>query len=319
MKYKKACLLVFSLLLLISVTACASTGGNTDVLSSDLQFQDKITVFTTIYPLYDFAKNIGGNHIEVINLIPTGAEPHGWEPSPQDIAKLHQADIFIYCGAGLEPWIHPVLNSLDTNKILLVDSSVGLDIDSTNNHNSHHHTAHQHDPHIWLDPINAQVQVNNIAEALIKADPIHTEYYRQNQANYIGKLSQLDQEYQNKLSKVTNKKFVTSHAAFGYLAERYGLEEIPLRGLSPEVEPSPARLAEVVKLCRENNIKYIFFEHFVSDKVSQTIANEIGGGTLILHPLGGITEDQLNQNQDYISLMKENLNNLLIALGDGDD
>lgn len=317
MNYKKVCLLVLGMFLLVSVTACASNGGNKDVLSSNVQSRDKITVFTTIYPLYDFTKNIGGSHVEVINLIPPGAEPHGWEPSPQDLAKLHQADIFVYCGAGLEPWIEPVLNSLNNNKMLLVDSSVGLDVDNTNSSHADH--DHQHDPHIWLDPLNAQVQANNIAEALIKADPINADYYRQNQTNYIEKLNQLDQDYQNKLSKVTNKKFVTSHAAFGYLAERYGLEQIPLRGLSPEVEPSPARLAEVVKLCRENNIKYIFFEHFVNAKVSQTIANEIGGGTLILHPLGGVTEEQLIQKQDYISLMKENLNNLLIALGDEHD
>ena len=308
MNYKKISLLVIIMLMFLSITACTGKEDYKDTLSDNTPSNDKITIYTTIFPLYDFAKNVGGEYVEVINLIPTGAEPHSWEPSPQDMAKLQQADIFIYCGVGLEPWIEPVLDSFTSNKTLLVDSSTGIDADNTNDHHA--------DPHLWLDPVNAQKQVNNIAEALINADPTNTDYYRQNQTNYIEKLSKLHQNYQNKLSAVSNKKFVTSHAAFGYLAKRYGLEQIPLRGLSAEVEPSPARLAEVVKLCRDNNIKYIFFEHFVSAKVSQTIANEIGGGTLILHPLANVTDEQLIQRQDYISLMEENLNNLLIALGD---
>lgn len=315
-KLKYITSIVVLVLVLLSSTACSGKGNNNnEALSDSAQTQGKITVFTTIFPVYDFAKNIGGQRAEVINLIPVGADPHSWEPSPQDMAKLQQADVFIYCGAGIEPWIDTVLNSFGTTKPLLVDSSIGVELLTGNGHHDHHHN-HNVDPHIWLDPLNAQIQVNNITEALIKADPANAEYYRQNQANYSDKLNQLDQEYRQKLASVPNKKFVTSHAAFGYLAKRYGLEQIPLRGLSPEVEPSPARLAEVVRLCRENDISYIFFENLISDKVSNTIAREIGGGTLVLHPLGGITKEQQKQKQDYISLMKENLNNLLIALGD---
>lgn len=291
--------------------SCTNKAEYKETLSEISSTTDKITVFTTIYPLSDFTNNIGGKYVEVINLIPTGAEPHSWEPSPKDIAKLNQADIFIYSGAGLEPWVEPILNSLDTSEIVVVDSSIGIKVKDSKDRQS--------DPHIWLDPFNAKIQVNNIATALIESDLANASYYRQNQAIYLDKLEQLHQHYQNKLAVTANTKFITSHAAFGYLAERYGLEQISLRGLSPEVEPSPARLAEIVKLCQENNIKYIFFEHFVSDKVSKTIANEIGGGTLILHPLGGVTKEQLVEGQDYIALMNENLDNLLIALGDHDE
>ncbi|MEG6615620.1 metal ABC transporter substrate-binding protein [Peptococcaceae bacterium 1198_IL3148] len=310
MGYKKLLLRLVGVLICLTLTACNET---TVSPSADVD-NDKITIYTTIYPLYDFTKNIGGNHVEVVNLIPAGAEPHSWEPSPQDIAKLHDADVLIYSGAGLEPWVDQIISSLGENKPAVVDSSIGIALEKGDEiHGEHQHGA---DPHIWLDPINAKKQVANIANSLTEIDPQHAADYQSNCQQYLAKLDALHRKYQAVLADVPIKIFITSHDAFGYLAKQYGLEQISIRGLSPEAEPSPARLAEIVKIAQEHNIKYVFFEYMVNPKVSQTLANEIGGGTLILNPVAGITADEIKAGKDYLSIMQENLDNLAMALGD---
>ncbi len=307
---KTTALIVIFLLFTVLLTACGEKNSTEPQNDSS-----KLVVYTTIYPLADFTANVGGEHVQVINLISPGAEPHSWEPSPRDIADLQNADLFIYCGAGLEPWVEQVISSLGEKGPIAIDSSRGIDLAHHESDNHHHGT----DPHIWLDPIKAQQQVDNILAGLIKKDPENANYYRNKAAAYKDKLQELDEKYRERLADAPLKKFITSHEAFGYLADRYGLEQIAIRGLTPEMEPGPSRMAEIVSIARANNIKHIFFESLVNPKVSETIAEEIGGDTLVLNPISSLTEDEISRGKNYLTVMEDNLRNLEIALGVSDE
>jgi len=170
------------------------------------------------------------------------------------------------------------------------------------------------DPHIWLDPINAQTVVSNIADTLIKADPGNEATYRANSDKVRADLGTLDDQYKEGLKSCKRKEIITSHAAFAYLAKRYGLVQVPLTGLSPEAEPSPARLQEIVQFAKDHNVKYIFFETLVEPKVSEVVAKEVGAQTLVLNPIEGLTDAQVKAGADYMSIMRDNLANLKTAL-----
>lgn len=283
----------------------------------------KISVYTTLYPLYDFASQVGGDRVEVVNLLPPGAEPHHWEPGSKEMVALEKTDVFVYCGAGLEPWVERVLKNTGGNKVV-VDASQGVNLLKLSESEEHDdvkeqgqgqdgHGAGAIDPHIWLDPQNAVVMVNAIFDALVEADPGGREYYSSNAAAYKGELARLDSDYKATLEGAATKKIVVSHAAFGYLAHRYGLEQIAVRGLTADAEPTPAKMVEIVNLVRKNNIKYIFYESMVDPGVSQTIARESGAGTLVLNPLAGLTSEEIAAGKNYITVMRENLANIKLA------
>ncbi len=285
---------------------------------------NKLKVYTTIYPLYDFTVNVGGDKVHVRNLVPPGAEPHEWEPAPRQLADILDGNVFIYCGAGLEPWIDKGLNNIDHSKLVVVDASACIELreisDNEDNHehgnkNKEKYSADKVDPHIWLDPLMAKQIVNNIKDGLAEADPANRDYYEANAAKYRAELDLLHNDYINSLENAPRKSFVTSHAAFGYLANRYGLKQISIRGISPEVEPTPSRIAEIIKLVKKENIDYIFFESMVNPKVSEVIAAEAGADVMVLNPLGSLTQNEINAGKNYLSVMRENLANLKLALG----
>lgn len=280
----------------------------------------KIKVYTTIYPVYDFTVKVGGEKAEVISMVPPGGEPHEWEPKPRDLAGLGEADVLIYCGAGMEPWIDKALKNISVP--VVVDASQGVELleESQGHDHDHGHGGENNqkvenvDPHIWLDPLNAVIMVGNVRDALVKADPANSGFYQENAAGYSAQLELLHGDYRAALEKAPKKVFVTSHAAFGYLAHRYGLRQVPIRGISPEVEPAPGRVAEIIKTVRREQISHIFFETLVSPKVSQVIAAETGARVLVLNPLGGLSQDEINAGKDYLAVMRENLANLKVAL-----
>lgn len=276
--------------------------------------EKKVIVYTTIYPLFDFTRNICGDRAEVRNLLPPGADPHHWEPTPGDIVKINKSNVFVYAGAGLESWVEGALKNADTGKMVLVDCSRGIKLLEGGGHeeDDEKHDSGA-DPHIWLDPVNAALIVDSIRDGLIKADPANKEYYNANAAQYKEKLAKLDSDYRTALAGAKVRYFVVSHAAFGYLAGRYGLEQVPIRGLTADTEPNPARMAEIVELVRKNSIKYIFFETLVSPKVSEALARETGAGILMLNPMGGLSEKELAEGKNYLTIMEENLKNLKTA------
>lgn len=282
--------------------------------------KDKIIVYTSIYPLYDFTTKIGGDKIEVRNLVPAGGEPHEWEPSPRDLAELSKADVFIYCGSGIEAWLEKTLPSIDQNKVLVVNASQNIELLHLDEDDGHSHARdekHQAsvDPHVWVDPLNAVVMVDHILNGLVQVDEQNKANYQANAEDFKSKLLALHRDYEQAFAKAQGREFVVSHAAFGYLAHRYGLKQIAIRGLSPEVEPSPSDMAKIVKLAREKGIKYIFTESLVSPKVSEALASELSVKTLVLNPVGGLTEEEIAAGNDYLTVMYENLQNLKLALG----
>jgi len=281
----------------------------------------KLKVATSFYPMYEFTKAVGGDQIDLINLVPSGTEPHDWEPTPGHIKALNQAKVFIYNGAGFESWIDKTLKSLDNKDLLAVETARGAELikDAADDGHGHgdtdeHGDEEAWDPHVWLNPLFAARQVEAIRDALITADPAHKAAYEANAAAYVAELNRLHTEFAAGLAQCRQTEFYTSHSAFTYLAHRYGVTQHPIMGLSPEGEPTPKVLAAIVAEAKEHQVQYIFFETLASDKVAKLVAGEIGAKTLVLNPLEGLTDDEVKAGKTYLSIMRENLANLQIAL-----
>ncbi|TCM96407.1 zinc transport system substrate-binding protein [Paenibacillus sp. BK033] len=273
--------------------------------------EGKLKVVTTFYPMYEFSKQVAGDHAEVVALIPSGAEPHDWEPSAKDMAAIKDADVFVYNGI-VEGWVDSALSSAASEQRVVVEASKGI---SLMEGEEHEHGEESHlDPHVWLDPVLAQQEVRAIQAALEQADPGNKKDYEKNADQYIAKLQELDHAFKEALSNAKHKEFVTQHAAFGYLAKQYGLTQVPISGLSPEQEPSPDEMAEVVEFAKEHQVRTIFFETLVDPKVAQVVADEIGAETAVLNPLEGLTAEDIRNNLDYIGIMTHNLEALKAAL-----
>lgn len=268
-------------------------------------------VETTFYPLAEFTAQVGRELVSVNTLVPAGTEPHDFEPSTQDIAKMHNSKMVIYNGAGFEGWLDKVLPDVQKSGVMTVDSSQNISLLMAD---TDHDEGSGQDPHIWLDPVLAQQQVINIENALIKADPANEAFYRENAEVYLQKLAALHTEFKTGLSSCKQDTVVTSHAAFGYLAKRYNFKVQPISGLSPDEEPSTQRMAEIAELVKEKKIKYVFFEEMVSPVLANTIAKEAGVNTLVFNPLEGLTPEDIIAGKEYISVQRENLQNLRTAL-----
>lgn len=272
---------------------------------------NKISIVASFYPLADFAQNIGGEYVNVINITPPGAEPHEFEPTPKDLAKIYDANLFILNGRGVDAWaekITPELETKNVNVIKVSDYLESLKSADTNSENE------QYDPHFWLDPKNAAAQADIIADALIKIDSAHATEYNKNRDTFKQQLLQLDQDFNLGLANCKSREIITTHNAFTYLANRYNLTTFHILGLSPEEEPAPKQMADISNLAKQKNIKYIFFETTVDQKLSRTIANEIGAQTLVLSPIESLSKEEISAGQNYISVMRRNLQNLKTAL-----
>ncbi|MBI5643866.1 MAG: zinc ABC transporter substrate-binding protein [Deltaproteobacteria bacterium] len=278
---------------------------------------EKISVSASFYPLAHFAGMAGGEEVEVYNVTPAGAESHDFEPTPQDIKRALSSRLFIYNGAGFDPWAEKLAPSLEKGGVSTLNISERFDLLSHAEGDEDGHDDHEQgaaDPHIWLDPLLAVKEVEAVRDALIKTDPLKEERFRENADGYIKKLHELHESYVKGLKNCEKSDLIVSHNAFGYLAKRYGLNVIPVTGLSPAAEPSPRRMGEIARFAREKKIEYIFFETLVSPRIAETIAREIGAKTLVLNPVEGLTEREMNSGEDYISVMKKNLDNIRTAL-----
>jgi zinc transport system substrate-binding protein len=270
---------------------------------------NKIQVSASFYPLYFFATEIGGSKAEVTNITPAGAEPHEYEPTAQDIAKIENSNLLILNGGELEPWGDNIRKNIDAEKTNIIVAGEGLTTQDVVEEGEK-----ITDPHVWLSPVLALQMVDKIEMGLAQADQSNASYYRSNADALKSKLSSLDTEYKKSLAVCREKNIITSHAAFGYLATTYHLNQVPITGVSPDAEPSPKELTDIAKFAKDNHVKYIFFESLVSPKLSQTIATEVGAETLVLNPLEGLTDEEISQSKDYFSEMRNNLANLKIAL-----
>ncbi len=270
---------------------------------------NKPMVTASFYPLYFFASQIAGDKADVYNITPAGAEPHDYEPSTQDLARMENSKLLILNGGKLEPWGDKIKDDLQRKNTLIL--AVGNDLA---NQQVQEEGVQIQDPHIWLDPPLAKREVQNIAQGFVQIDPINKDTYQNNAQNLEKKLDDLDAEYQQGLANCQSKDIITSHAAFGYLARDYNLNQVPISGLSPDAEPSAQKLAEVADFAKTNKVRYIFFESLVSPKLSQTIAQEIGAQTLVLNPIEGLSDAEIATGKNYFTEMNSNLINLRTAL-----
>lgn len=265
--------------LLASCGSDAGNDGRTDVVAG-------------FYPLAWAAEQVGGESVTVRNLTPPGAEPHDVELSARDVDRIRDADVVLLLGGHFQPALERAAEGARGTVLDLLGSADGGE-----------ETA---DPHVWLDPARFAAIVERIGTALGRPEPA---------ARLAGRLRALDVEYRRGLAECERRELVTAHAAFGYLADRYGLQQISISGISPEAEPSARRLEQVAQQVREHRATTVFVEPLVSARVAETVARETGTTTATLNPIEGLTEDELAAGADYVSLMRANLETLRRGLG----
>ena len=260
------------------------------------QAPDRLVVLASFYPMYEFAKTVGGDRADVSPLVPAGIEPHDWEPSAPDVARAESSDLIVINGAGFESWA----SRINTGNV--VDTSEGIVLTGEDS---------QVNPHFWLDPVLAKQQVESIRDAFAEADPGNADYYSENAARFSAKLDSLHSTAESEFSDCALSDFIAFHDAFFHFARRYGLEQHSIHGPSPESEILPQRIEEVVRLADELGISVIYSEDLVDSRLADTISQEIRGGrVLVLSPIEGIESDEQAQGIGYIEKMNENIANL---------
>lgn len=305
--------LLLALCLALALTGC-SQGTSKSATDGRLQ------VVASLYPLAWLAEQVGGTRVDVTNLVPPGAEPHDIELTPRQVAAMSEADLVVYephVAAAVDAGVVAAKprNALDVTKsvgMLTVaqEAAAGADktdsADDTEDHGPY-------DPHFWLDPSKVASAAKEIASELSTIDPEHQQTYQSNLTKVTGELDSLDAEFKNGLATCQRKEFITTHAAFGYLAVRYHLTQIGVAGLSPDEEPSPSRIAEVQRLAKQYGVTTIFSEVLVSPALANTIAGDLKLKTDVLDPIEGITSE--SRGTDYPSVMRANLTALQKANG----
>lgn len=261
----------------------------------------KVKVSVTFNAMKEFVAAVGKDKVEIATIIPDGTEPHDFEPKAQDLAGLSTAKIFVYSGLGMEKWAEEAVKAADNTDLITVEASKGADaIKNTDEGEIEEHG--QYDPHIWLSLKGAELEVTNIKDALVQADPSNKDYYETNYKDFVSQLESLYNEYNEKFQSVAKKSFVTGHAAFGYLCRDFGLEQNSVEDTFAEGEPSAQQLAELVKYCKENKVTTIFAEEMASPDVSNTLANEVGAKVETIY-----TIESNEDNLTYLERVTDNL------------
>lgn len=313
MNQKQMALIAIAVVVPLAMFAVAYSGGllasapNTQSLAQSnntvqtSQKPNTLQVATSFFPLYDFAKHVGGNKVNVTAMVPIGLEPHDWEPTAQQVLALKSADVFVYNGAGIDNWA----NKIETK--LKVNTSEGLSLltDSQGNH----------DPHTWLDPVMAKREVELIRNGLIKADPGNTDYYIQNAQSYNAQLDSLDAKIKSELSTCDKKDFIAFHSAFSYFSNRYGLHQHTILGSDPAGEVQPQTLQQLITFAQQYGLHIVYSEDLIDPRNAQVIADEIPNGkVLVLSPIEGVKPYEQKQGIGYLEKMEQNLENLKAGL-----
>jgi zinc transport system substrate-binding protein len=290
--------------MMFTLSSCGSDNATKTVEPSDsateqateTSAENKIQVYASFYTMADFASQIGGDKADVYTLCPVGSEPHDFEPTAQDMAKLTSADIFIYNGKGMESWAESVADSINGNGVITIEASAMA-------------SSPNGDPHVWLNPEKAYSEMEQIADAFIAADAENRDYYADRLAIAKEKTDTLTNDYKTAVSGFKTKEIVVSHDAYSNLCDAFSITAYPINGVDNDEDPSPSRMAELEELIKNNNIKYIFSEPLGTSSIAEAIASDTGCEILMLDPFEGST-----QNKDYFTVMYENLDALKTAL-----
>ncbi|WP_186321532.1 metal ABC transporter solute-binding protein, Zn/Mn family [Bacillus sp. FJAT-22090] len=338
---RKIALLVLVLMLALFTAAC----GNKNKEESSVSKEGKINIYTTVYPLQYFAERIGGDAVNVHSIYPAGANEHTFEPTQKDMIALADADLFFYIGLGLEGFVENAKKTLANEQVKMIATIDAVSDDqlmaSSHDHehegeeNSHEnaedehdhesedhsheegHEGHDHggiDPHVWISPKISQSLALSIKDSLVETAPDQKEKFEKNYEELITELQKLDADFAEMAQNAPNKTFFVSHAAFGYIANTYGLEQIAVAGLNSQDEPSQKELTTIIDLAKEKNIQYILFEQNVSSKLTKVVQKELGAESLVLHNLGVLSKENVENNETYFTLMYRNLDTIRTVL-----
>jgi zinc transport system substrate-binding protein len=281
--------LIAAIFVVVALAGCGgSSGGGND---------DTLDVVASFYPLEYAAQQVGGDRVNVTNLTPPGAEPHDVELTARDVSRIRNADVVLYLGAGFQPAVDDAAKQAKGTTVDLLD---GIPLRDAQDEET------VADPHVWLDPILYARAVRRVARTL--GEPGRADAL-------VRRLQALDGDYQRGLANCRGREIVTSHAAFGYLASRYGLEQVTIAGVSPEAEPTPRKLEEAAERVRRTGATTVFFETLVSPRLAKTVARETGARTAVLDPIEGLTKDEIERGDDYFTVMRRNLAAVQTALG----
>ncbi len=300
---RKWIVLAISALLAVGLLTACSPGKTAEETSSS-----KVKVAVTFDAMREFVQAVGKDKVEIVNMIPDGTEPHGFEPTIKTLKQLGTARLFVYNGLGMEPWVEKAVQTAGNKNLIVVEASKGIKpIPLTDTEEIQEHG--QYDPHSWLSLENAQIEVKNIADALAKADPDNADFYQANATEYTAQLQQVEEEYARKFQALPNKQFVTGHAAFAYLCRDMGLQQNSIESVFADGEPSTQQLVRLTEYCRQHHVKTIFVEDMVSPKTSQTLADEVGASVKQIH-----TMEASEGGASYLDRMKENLDEIYSSL-----
>lgn len=275
--------------------------------SDDAEAHHQLQIYASFYPLYYFAEQIGGRFVEVHTLVPPGVEPHDFEPTPKEMVALTEADMFVYNGLGFETWAEQATDMLNGQKTYVVNASENLEFGDA-------HDDSISDPHVWLNPLLAKQQAEAIKDALVLVDPDNAETYKAHFHELANQFDALDRKMQEITENAKRKDMIVSHAAFGHLTNAYGLRQWAVSGLSPSAEPTQKELQSLIDYAKENDIKFIMYDTFANSTLTDVVKSEVGAEALSLSSLETVTKAQLEQGEDYFSLMKKNIANLEKAL-----
>ena len=296
------------------------SGSGTD--KNEAGTGDSLSVYTTVYPLEDFAKKIGGKYVETESVYPPGTDEHSFDPSQKDIVKMVSADLFFYTGYNLEGFVTKAKPILEGEGVRLTAVGEAVDLDASldeHEHEDSHEEEHGHshgdvDPHLWLDPGYANQMAQKIKEELSDMLPEQEQYFEANYQKLAERFERLDEQFETAADSGQTKKIIVSHAGYGYWESRYGLEQISISGLNASSEPSQKDLENIIKTARDNHLKYVMFEQNISSKQADIIRKEIGAQALTLHNLSVLTSNDIKAGEDYFSLMEKNIKTLKKAL-----
>ncbi|MGY3716728.1 metal ABC transporter solute-binding protein, Zn/Mn family [Sutcliffiella cohnii] len=344
----KAIVFTFLLLIFTALVGCSNNNTTNDATETN----NKIKVYTTIYPLEDFTNKIGGEFVDVESVYPPGADAHTYEPSTRVVSEIAVADVFIYSGVGAEGFADKMKDVLKNEKVMIIPAGKDIELldydhdhdaheedhnhDHDHDHDAHeedhdhdhdhehdaheedhdhdHTHAHDGDPHVWIDPILSIQLAENIKDALSTLKPDQAEFFENNFNQLKQDLEALHSEFDEMVQTSATNHILVSHAAYGYWEHRYGINQISVTGLSPTDEPSQRQLTEIIKTAQENDIKYVIFDQNITGKIADMVKSEINAEALTLHNLEALTEEDIENNEDYFSLMRKNIETLRKAL-----
>ncbi len=313
-RYKRYIIIFMALAFCFAFAACGNKAeDNTSATTSDNQ----LTAVATLFPQYDFARIVGGDKVEVIKLLPNGVESHSYEPAPNDVVTINEADFFIYTGSAMEPWAATIIDGVNSDNLTVVDVSQNVPLleEGSGGHHMEGETDHGHygvDPHIWTDPTRAMIMVDNIAAAFAAQDPQNADYYQGNAAAYKEKLTALDGEIQEIVASGQRQKIIFGgRFAFAYFCQHYGLDhDAAYDSCAEGGEPSARKVAALMDEIKNEGIPVIYYEELRQPTVAQSIADDTGAEMLLLHSCHNVTDAEIEEGVSYLSLMQQNAANL---------